>query len=193
VRVSIAGPLGGLVISLALVPYAGGQTPAAKSRPTTTATAGQTPAAKTVYVSSQRLFSATPGWEAAEAQFTRIVDSVHAVEKRMDDSLSALLTTYGRDEMTMAADVRVARRKEIEQQHAAFGARRDKMDLELQDRRSELLDPLTARVHTLLADVRRRKGYGMILDLDSGAVLAADSSLDITDQVIAELRTTAAR
>jgi Skp family chaperone for outer membrane proteins len=155
--------------------------------------AAQSPAPKTVYVSSQRLFAAAPGWDQAESQFTHIVDSVHTEEKRLDDSMATLLTAYGRDEATMGADARVARRKDIERQHTAFNQRRDEMEGAVAEKRAALLDPISEHVRAMLARVRKMKGYAMILDMDAGSILAADSTLDITDQVVAELKTIARR
>jgi Skp family chaperone for outer membrane proteins len=158
------------------------------------ALAAQAPAPKpTVYVSSQRLFAAAPGWDAAEAQYTHIVDSVHTIDQKMEDSLATLLTAYGRDEAAMTAVQRKTRRESIEAQHKAFDKRRDDLDAEVAARRAAILDPISDRVKTLLARVRDEKGYGMILDLDAGTILAADSTLDVTDVVIAEMKTLATR
>jgi Skp family chaperone for outer membrane proteins len=145
-------------------------------------------AQQTVYVSSQRVFAAAPGWDAAEAQYTRIVDSVHTVEQKMDDSLATLLNGYSRDEAAMTPAARTARRKAIEAQHTDFAKHRDSLDLDVQQRRAAMLDPISDRVKALLARVRREKGYGVILDMDAGTILAADSTLDVTDAVIAEMK-----
>jgi Skp family chaperone for outer membrane proteins len=171
--------IGGVVIGCVLGPWVGAQTPA--------------PRGKTVYLSSQRVFAAAPGWAQAEAEFTRVVDSVHTVEQRMDDSMATLLTALGRDEGSLTPEARTARRQAIERQHVAFGQRRDQLETQVQVRRGVILDPITARVRTMLARIRTAKGYGVVLDMDSGAIIAADSTLDVTDAVIAELKTIATK
>jgi len=153
--------------------------------------AAQVPSRTIVYVSSGKLFSGAPGWDAAEARFTVVVDSVHAAEKKLDDSLATLLTTFGRDESSLSADARLARRQELDRLHTAFGRQKDLMEGGMQERRAALLDPISEKVKAVLARFRKEKGYAMILDLDSGAILDASPGLDVTDQVIALMTTTA--
>jgi Skp family chaperone for outer membrane proteins len=149
----------------------------------------QAPSGRIVYVSSGKLFSGAPGWDAAEARFTVVVDSVHAAEKKLDDSMSTMLTSFGRDEAGLSPDARLARRQELDRVHTAFGKQKDLMEGGMQERRAALLDPISEKVKAVLARVRREKGYAMILDLDSGSILDASPALDITDQVIAMLKT----
>jgi len=153
----------------------------------------QVPAGKIVYVSSGKLFSGAPGWDAAEARFTVVVDSVHGAEKKLDDSLATLLTAFGRDESGLSPDARLARRQELDRLHTAFAKQKDLMEGGMQERRAALLDPISERVKAVLARFRKEKGYAMILDLDSGSILDASPALDVTDQVIALMKTTAAK
>jgi Skp family chaperone for outer membrane proteins len=45
----------------------------------------------------------------------------------------------------------------------------------------------------VIEDVRREGNYALIFDTAAGAIITADPGLDLTDQVLERLRTTAAR
>jgi len=155
--------------------------------------AAQAASGKIVYVSSGKLFSGAPGWDAAEARFTVVVDSVHAAEKRLDDSMTTMLTSFGRDEAGLSPDARLARRQDLDRVHTAFAKQKDLMEGGMQERRAALLDPISEKVKAVLARFRKERGYAMILDLDSGSILDASPALDVTDQVIALMKPAAAK
>jgi Skp family chaperone for outer membrane proteins len=143
---------------------------------------------KIVFVSSGRIFEGAPGWQKAEDQFTRGYDSVHVVERRMNDSLNVLLEAYAGDEPTLAADARATRRSAIERQRGIYQQRGEQMEKAVQARRSIVMDSITTRVRSALAQLRRAKGYAAILDFDAGGIIAADPSRDVTSEVIAAMK-----
>ncbi len=48
------------------------------------------------------------------------------------------------------------------------------------------------RIQEVLTQIQREGGYAMIFDAAAGAIVAADTTLDITDEVLRRLRQTAA-
>jgi Skp family chaperone for outer membrane proteins len=144
--------------------------------------------AKVVYVSSARLFEAAPGWEQAEKRFMNGFDSVRASKKRMNDSLETLMSAYARDEATLSPAARSSRRSAIDRQRASFEQRGDQMDKVMQSRKGATMDSIATRIRVVLSQLRAKKGYGAILDFDSGGILAADSSFDVTNEAIAVLK-----
>ena len=62
----------------------------------------------------------------------------------------------------------------------------------MQKRERELMRPLMERIKKTIDTIRAEEGYAMIFDAGSnaGVVVAADKSLDITDRVLARLKTT---
>ncbi|MEP7086783.1 MAG: OmpH family outer membrane protein, partial [Gemmatimonadota bacterium] len=58
-----------------------------------------------------------------------------------------------------------------------------------QQRESELVRPIMEQINKIIEQLRTQNGYSFILDAGSqaGVVVAADSSLDVTDQVIKRL------
>ena len=58
-----------------------------------------------------------------------------------------------------------------------------------QQREAELVRPIMEQINKIIEQLRTENGYSFILDAGSqaGVVVAADSSLDVTDQVIKRL------
>jgi outer membrane protein len=54
-------------------------------------------------------------------------------------------------------------------------------------RNEEILRPIISRIQTILAKIGAEQGYDLILDAANGNLLYADSSLDLTQQVVDEL------
>ena len=53
--------------------------------------------------------------------------------------------------------------------------------------------PIMEQVKKVLDDIRIEDGYAMIINGDPNLILAYDKNLDITDRVVARLKTIAAR
>ncbi len=56
-----------------------------------------------------------------------------------------------------------------------------------EQRYRELIDPLTKKIHDIIAKIAEDEKFTMILDVSMGVVLYAAPSIDITDQILQEL------
>jgi outer membrane protein len=63
----------------------------------------------------------------------------------------------------------------------------------MQARQAELVKPIMQRVQTVIEAIRSEDGYSVILDVgaQSSVVVAADKRLDLTDRVLARLKSQA--
>jgi Skp family chaperone for outer membrane proteins len=57
-----------------------------------------------------------------------------------------------------------------------------------QSRQQELVAPIYEAVSNVLVTLREEEQYTMIFDAAAGALIAADTALDITSQVLQRLR-----
>ena len=73
-------------------------------------------------------------------------------------------------------------------------ARQTELEQTATRRQNELMAPIMEQVRKVLEDIRAEDGYSVILSSEPGSspILAADKNLDITDRVVARLRTIAA-
>jgi outer membrane protein len=151
------------------------------------------PAIKLAYIRSQDIFAQAPGRAEAESQFNSFVETARAQEKTMGDSINVMLGDYAKAEATLAADVKQTRQQAIRDKQAQFQQRQQALEQQVQQKQGELVQPILERINKIINDLRAENGYAMVLDAQAngGSVVAADKNLDITDQVIARLRTMA--
>jgi outer membrane protein len=154
------------------------------------AQASSTPV-KLAYIRSQDIFAQAPGRAEAESQFNGFVETARAQEKAMGDSINVLLGDYAKSESTLAADVKQTRQQAIRDKQAQFQQRQQALEQQVQQKQGELVQPILERINKIINDLRNENGYAVVLDAQStgGSVVAADKNLDITEQVIARLRT----
>jgi len=152
------------------------------------------PAIKIAYVNTQAIFQAAPGRAEAEAQFEKERNTFGEQVKRMDDSLNAMVADYQKGAARLDSATRVRRETAIRTKQDEYRQRASGLEEQLNQRRDALLQPIMERIRTALDQVRAEDGYAMILNNDPQAslIVSADKNLDITERVVARLKTLAA-
>jgi outer membrane protein len=146
--------------------------------------------AKIAYINSAALLQQAPGRAEAEAQFEREVGVYRQQIQRMDDSLRALVVAFERDASKLDSTVRETRRKSIGQREVEYQTRARGLDSTMQARQAQLVKPIMERVQSVIEAIRTEDGYAMIFDVgaQSSVVVAADKKLDLTERVLARLK-----
>jgi outer membrane protein len=169
---------GALVTSLIFTGAAGAQTASAPA-PT-----------KIGYINSAMILQQAPGRAEAEAQFEKEVGVYRQQIQRMDDSLKTLMASFDRDAAKLDSAAREARRTSIGQRELEYQTRARGLDSTMQARQAQLVKPIMERVQAVIETIRAEDGYAVILDVGSqvSLVVAADKRLDLTDRVLARLK-----
>jgi outer membrane protein len=109
----------------------------------------------------------------------------------MNDSLNALAAAFDKDAPKMDSATREARGTAVRTREAEYQNRARALDSTMQTRQAELVRPIMDQVQKVIEAIRTEDGYSMILDVGSQAsvVVAADKKLDLTDRVLARLKT----
>ena len=151
--------------------------------------AAQAAAPKIVYVNSQKIISQAPGRADAEAQFQKEMDQYKAQVQRMGDSLQTMVADYQKAEPTLSQSVKATRTKDLRDRQQAYQQHVQELEQTAQQREAELVRPIMEQINKIIEQIRTENGYSFILDAGSqaGVVVAADSSLDITNVVIKRL------
>ena len=151
---------------------------------------GATVPVKLGYINSGLLMQQAPGRSDAQAVFEKEVAGYRQQIQRMDDSLRILMVAFDRESPKLDSTSRDARRMLISQRETEYRLRARGMDSTMQTREAELLRPIMERVHNVIEAIRSEDGYSMILDVGAqvSIVVAADKRLDITDRVLARLK-----
>jgi outer membrane protein len=145
---------------------------------------------KVAYVDSRYILNNAPATPAAQAAYQKDLNAAQAQMQRMSDSLDALTAAFNKEQATLLGEKRDARFKQISDKQGEYQARSNALQQQLQDREADLMQPILDQIKIALEDVRMEMGLTMIFDVsNNGAVVAADKNLNISDRVVAKLRT----
>lgn len=147
--------------------------------------------AKIAYVDTREIMAAAPGRAEAEAAFQKEVVVMQQQVKRMSDSLNAMVAEFQKVAPTLTQAQREKRQKDLEDKRLEYQERSQALDQQAQSRQAELLQPILDQIKLVLEEVRADGGYTFILDIGQGSsgIVAADKNLNISERVIAKLRT----
>ena len=150
---------------------------------------------KFAYIDSRAILAQAPGRAEAEAQFQKEMSSYQQQVQKMGDSLNTMMAAYTKAELTLSPAAKEARQKTIRDKEAAYQERVQGLQEQAQQRQGELMGPIMQLINTAIGDVRAQDGYAFIFDVGAqgGVVVAADTTLNITDKVVARLKTISAR
>ena len=146
---------------------------------------------KIAYINSAQILAQAPGRAEAEAQFEKEVGAYREQLSRMNDSLNTLAAAFDREAPKLDSVIRETRGKAIRDREAAYQSRARMLDSTMQDRQAQLVKPIMERVQKVIETIRAEDGYAFIFDVGSqtSVVVAADKNLDLTDKVLARLKT----
>ena len=146
--------------------------------------------AKLAYVDSRYILNGAPGTPFAQGIMQRETAGAEGLVKRMSDSLDVLTAAFSKEQATLSGDKRDARIKVINDRQGEYQQRYQALQQQLQEREAEVMQPILDQIKLALEDLRVEMGLTMILDISqSGVLVAADKNLNISDRVLAKLRT----
>jgi outer membrane protein len=147
---------------------------------------------KIAYVNSQRLLAETPAaqqaQQALDSDLARYRAQIDSIEKAFDTQRQAFESTQS----TLTAAVRTQRQTELQTRYTAAQQQVQQIQQTAQQRQQQLVEPVMKRINDIIEAMRKEQNIGIVLDASTGAFLAADPSLDLTEQVLARLRAPAA-
>jgi outer membrane protein len=158
------------------------------------ALAAQQAPVRIAYVNPQALFDAAPGRAAAEATLEREGQGFRTELDRLSTALNQSIADYQKSEPTLTAAQKETRQRTLQAKQDSLRQRQEELQQRFQQRQNELMAPIMETVKKVLEDIRVEDGYSLILNNDpnSSIIVAADRNLDITERVVARLRTVAA-
>jgi outer membrane protein len=137
------------------------------------------------------LLDNAPGKAQAESTYARETRAFGDQLKKMSDSLNVLIGAYQKQEATLTAAQKEGKQKVIRDFQQQAQDKQQQLSQQAQQRQNELMAPIMESVKKVLDDIRSEDGYSMIITGDPNLILSYDKNLDITDRVVARLRTLA--
>lgn len=145
-------------------------------------------AQKVAYLDSRRVLAEAPGAQEVRQQIDQEMRSFESQVQVLQDSINKMVTDYQQKSVTMSPDAREAREQEILQARSRLQQQAAQIEQQATQKQGELMQPIMDRVESVIEEVRREGGYAIIFDLASAAMVSADTTLDLTTQVIERLK-----
>ena len=145
---------------------------------------------KIAFVNSQRILKETPGYAQAETTFTKELAGFRNEVQQLQAKLDSAAADFQQQGTLLSPTAREAKRKQLETQQADLEQKTQDLQQRAAARERELLDPIQNRVSAVVEQIRSAGGYAMIFDVGTPgtSVVAADKTLDLSDRVIAQLK-----
>lgn len=147
---------------------------------------------KIAFVNTGVLLDNAPGRTQAESTYARETRTYGDQLKKMSDSLNTMFASYQKAEPTLSAAQKETRQKSMRDLQSQLQEKQQQLTQQAQQRQNELMAPIMEQVKKVLDDIRNEDGYSMIITGDPNLILSYDKNLDITDRVVARLKTLAA-
>ncbi len=142
------------------------------------------------YVNSQRIFSESPDFQEAQARFDKEVEDWNTRAAAMNDVVDSITLENEKNSLIWSA----AKRREVEN---LLTAKQDSLQQFLDQtfgpngkaerRMAELSKPIEERIIGIIRAVAIEKDFDMVLDVAAVSIAFAKESLDLTEDVLAEI------
>lgn len=150
---------------------------------------------KIAYVDSEAIIKQAPGYTEANEQFNQTAGQWRDSLETKRTELQGLFEEYKKQEVILSPEAKSERQQEIlqlENEIQQYFQSKFGPEGEAGQRQAELMQPIIERVNEAIDETRREGGYSLIFDLNDGALVAGDPTLNITDEVIRRLQASGA-
>lgn len=145
------------------------------------------PGTPVVYVRGQVLLQQAPGAAEAARTFERELADMRTELQEQAAVVDSMLQDYQRQEVLLSPQAKEQKQNEILTLRQRLQSRQVEMDGEAQQRQQELLGPILEQVSNVIEAVRTENRYAVVLDASKEGLVAADTTLDITEAVLTRL------
>ena len=142
------------------------------------------------YVNSQRIFAESPDFQEAQDRFDKEVEDWNNRAAALNDVIDSLKLENEKNSLIWSA----SKRKEVED---LLAAKQDSLQRYLDEtfgpngkaelRMAELSRPIEERIISIIRGVAIEKDFDMVLDVAVVSIAFAKESLDLTEDVLAEI------
>ena len=148
---------------------------------------------KLAYFNSDELREQWDDWKDAQAKFDQDVANWQKQAQAMEDTINQMAEDYQRQELLLSEDKKQEKQMLIaqkQQEYQQFLSSIFGEGGQAAQRNAELTAPLYDKISQALSKIAERDGIDVIFDAASSGIAYVDPSLDITDELLQELKTT---
>lgn len=143
---------------------------------------------KVGWVDTGVILSQYPRAQEAQRSLEATLQGFMAELQQLGTDMQSTLEEYDQQRVTMTPENRRAKEEEIATRQQAIEQRRQELDGQAQQRRAEVFQPVMESITAVIEEIRVEGNYAMILDAASQAILSADPSLELTQEVLNRLQ-----
>jgi len=140
------------------------------------------------FINSQLVLESDPGFREAQQQFNQELEAIRQEVTAKETALDSLIRRFDQQQLSMTPAVREQQRQQIQTTQGEYQQQVDQLQQQAERRQQEIVQPVMERINQVIEELRVEGQYTMILDLASGAILAADQGLDLTPELIRRLQ-----
>lgn len=145
------------------------------------------------YVNTAALMASAPGRVAAESTYNKELVAFQKQQQTWSDSLRKQYEAYQKAEPTLTPAKKASEQERIQKLQQDLANLNTLGEQKMQQREREVLAPLMEVVRNTIDEIRSEGGYAMIFSGDENSpIVSADKNLDLTERVVARLKTKAA-
>jgi len=151
---------------------------------------GQNPPLKLAYINSNVILQSTPGRAQAESTFQRELVGFQQQVAVLQAQFDSAVTEFNRTSLVLSPSAKQQRQQELAQMQQRTQQQVQDLQTRATAREQELMAPITQRVTAVIEGIRAEFNYAMVFDAaaQSGSLVTADRSLDISQLVIQRLQ-----
>ncbi len=162
----------------------------AQPKPVASADGAGAPAGKIGFVNIQAILKQTPGYAKAESTFAKELEGYRSEVNKLQASLDSAAQDFEAQSAVLNPTQRAAKRKDLEGQQEKLQQRTQELQQKAASRERELLDPIQARVNSVIEGIRAAGNFAIIFDVSApgNGIVTGDKSLDLTQRVLDQLQ-----
>lgn len=142
------------------------------------------------YINSEVILQATPAVQEAQQTLGAEMQQYRTEVQEMARDLEQMIQQYQQQQLTLSPQEKERRESAIRAKQQEYEQRVEQLDQQAARRQSEVVQPVMDRINAVIETIRAERDYAVIFDVAAGAIIAADPSLDITEEVIERLEGT---
>jgi outer membrane protein len=151
------------------------------------AAGAQAQALKIGYINSQQILASSPEAAAAQQQFDREMQGYQTEVQQLEAEITGMQQRLQQQQLTLSPEAKANREQQIQTRVQEYQARTQQLQQLAEQRQRELVQPIMDRITVVIEALRAEGQYALILDLVGGSIIAADTTLDLTPEVMRRL------
>lgn len=140
--------------------------------------------AKIAIVNSQKAFEQSIEGKKAQTQLQERETKIRTDLQKLDDSIKALESKLSAGQLTMTQEALLALKADYDKKTTERKRYEEDMTKDNQTFTNNIISRVRNEMVTVINDIRKEKGYDLVLDLQSSGIITYDTAIDITDEVI---------